>query len=151
MQADLPREPLKLMAQIGALCSDVAAHDKALAIFEHLVLLREGDPNALVALAVAQMRAGDEPAATHSLEQALQRAPRHDMARVMLAIHRHRRGDPRCRPLLQAVLDEAGPDSDADALALAGSVRDEILDRSARDGAPAMAPRRHRYTRLGEP
>lgn len=151
MHPELPREPLKLMAQIGALCSDVAAHDKALAIFEHLVLLREGDPNALVALAVAQMRANDEPAATASLEQALQRAPRHDMARVMLAIHHHRRGDPRCRSLLQAVLDDAGPDSDADALALAGSVRDEILAAPASASAPAMAQRRHRYTRLGEP
>jgi hypothetical protein len=73
------------------------------------------------------------------------------MARAMLAIHWHRRGDPRCRELLQAVLNEAGPATDADALALAESVRDDILNPAApADSAPAAA-RRHRYTRLATP
>lgn len=151
MQPDLPREPLKLMAQIGAPCSDVAAHDKAVSIFEQLVLLREGDPNALVSLAMAQSRAGDEAAAIQTLELALQRDAVHDMARVMLAIHRHRRGDPRGRVLLQAVLESAGPHTDADALAIASSVRDDILNSPAETAAAPMAERRHRYTRLGQP
>lgn len=151
MTPALPRDPLKLMAQIGALCSDLAAHDRALVIFEHLALLRGDDPNALVALALAQSRSGDEATALATLERALQADPRHDMARAMLAIHWHRRGDPRCRELLQAVLSEAGPATDADALALAEAVRDDILMPAPPADTAPLAARRHRYTRLATP
>jgi hypothetical protein len=52
----LPQDPLKLMSLVAALCSDLGLHHQALSTFEHLVLLRDNDPNALVSLAVAQSR-----------------------------------------------------------------------------------------------
>jgi hypothetical protein len=136
---------LRSMSQLGALCSDLGIHDQALAILHPLTLLRDHAPNALVVLALAQSRAGDEAAARATLLRALQADPLHDMARVMLAIHQHRVGDPAAAELLRSVLAHA---RDADALALAASVQGEIL------GAPplaATAPERTarlRYTRL---
>jgi hypothetical protein len=65
----------------------------------------------------------------------------HDMTRVMLAIHMHKAGDPQCRTLLSAALLDA---QDSDALALAASVKDEILNLTP---APERVVR-HRYTRV---
>jgi Flp pilus assembly protein TadD len=130
------------MSQLGALCSDLGLHARALVIFEHLVVLRDDDPNALVSLAVAYSRSGDEAAALLTLKRALATQPAHDMARVMLAIHLHKAGDPQSRTLLSDVISDA---QDNDALALASSVKDEILN------IPSAAPEcvvRHRYTRL---
>ena len=129
------------MSQIGALCSDLGAHEQALSIFSHLAALRDNEPNALVSLAVAQSRAGDETSALATLQEALLTEPAHDMARVMLAVHLHKRGDATARTLLQATLADA---RDADALALAESVKDEIFN------VPRVAerPARHRYTRV---
>jgi hypothetical protein len=138
----LLQDPLKLMAQVAALCSDLAMHEQALAIFQHLVVVRDHAAEALVALALAQSRAGAEPSAVATLEQALQRQPGHEMASVLLAIHLHERADPKGRALLQAVLDRG---RDADAVALARSVADDVLTPAA---APAARPARHRYTRI---
>ncbi len=137
----LPQDPLKLMSQIAALCSDVGLHAQAQLIFEHLVQLRDDNPNALVSLAVAQSRSGDEVGAFATLKRALAVEPAHDMARVMLAIHLHKAADPQARDLLQAVLADA---QDTDALDLAKSVQDEILKTPA---APQRVAR-HRYTRV---
>lgn len=130
------------MSIVGALCSDLGAHEQALGIYKHLVLLRDHEPNALVSLAVAQSRSGDETGALATLKQALQTEPAHDMARVMLAIHLHKQGDASARALLEATLADA---KDTDALALAESVKDEVL------GPARIAERtvRHRYTRVG--
>jgi thioredoxin-like negative regulator of GroEL len=137
----LPQDPLKLMSQIAALCSDLGLSAQALAIFEHLVLLRDENPNALVSLAVAHSRAGNETAALVTLKRALVAEPAHDMARVMLAIHLHKAGDPQGRALLSAAMLDA---QDSDALALAASVKDEILNTTP---APERVTR-HRYTRV---
>lgn len=136
------QEPLKLMSLIGALCSDLGAHEQALSIFQHLVVLRDNDPNALVSLALAQSRAGSEASALATLKLVLASDPKHDMARVMLAIHLHKVGDVAAKALLNAAIADA---SDADALALADSVKDEILN------TPGLTERatRHRYTRVG--
>ena len=130
------------MSLIGALCSDLGAHEQALAVFQHLVMLRNDDPNALVSLALAQSRAGSQASALASLKLALASDPTHDMARVMLAVHLHQAGDVAAKTLLSAAMSDA---QDADAIALADSVKDEILN------APAVAERatRHRYTRVG--
>lgn len=138
----LPQDPVKLMSLVGALCSDLGAHDQALSIFQHLVLLRGGEANALVSLALAQSRSGDDAGAVASLRLALADDPAHDMARVMLAVHLHDRGDPGARHLLGSVMADA---RDADALALARSVEGEILGRCA---LPEPV-RRVRYTRVG--
>jgi Flp pilus assembly protein TadD len=129
------------MSQIGALCSDLGAHEQALTIFQHLVMLRDNDPNALVSLAVAQSRAGSDASALATLKLALTSDPAHDMARVMLAIHLHRAGDVAGKALLDAAISDA---QDVDALTLANSVKDEILN------APSIPERasRHRYTRV---
>jgi Flp pilus assembly protein TadD len=137
----LPQEPLKLMSVIAALCSDLGLHAQALAIFAHLVQLRDSDPNALVSLAVAQSRSSDEAAALSTLKRALTFEPSHDMARVMLAIHLHKAGDPQGRTLLSAAMLDA---QDSDALALAASVKEEILNLTP---APERVAR-HRYTRV---
>jgi thioredoxin-like negative regulator of GroEL len=137
----LPKDPLKLMSVIAAFCSDLGVHQRALAIFEHLVLLRGSDPNALVSLAVAQSRSGNEAAALSTLKRALASGPAHDMARVMLAIHLHKAGDPQGRTLLSAAMLDA---QDSDALALATSVKEEILNLTP---APERVAR-HRYTRV---
>jgi len=139
--ARLPEDPLRLMSLIGALCSDLGAHEQALAIFQHLALLRDNDPSALVSLALAQSRSGSQTSAMATLKLALGQQPDHDMARVMLAIHLHEAGDPASKPLLRAVLTDA---QDPDALSMAASVKEEIL------GAPVTlpAPTRHRYTRV---
>jgi Flp pilus assembly protein TadD len=130
------------MSLIGALCSDLGAHEQALTVFQHLVMLRDSDPNALVSLALAQSRAGSEASALATLKLALASDPTHDMARVMLAIHLHRVGDAAAKALLSAVMSDA---EDADAMTLANSVKDEILN------TPAATERatRHRYTRVG--
>jgi Tfp pilus assembly protein PilF len=130
------------MSLVGALCSDLGAHEQALAIFQYLVLLRDNDPNALVSLALAQSRAGSEASALATLKLALVHDPKHDMARVMLAVHLHKVGDVAAKALLTAVLSDA---QDPDALALADSVKDEILS------TPGVSERatRHRYTRVG--
>jgi Tfp pilus assembly protein PilF len=130
------------MSLIGALCSDLGAHEQALLVFQHLVLLRENDPNALVSLALAQSRAGSDDSAIATLKQALTQDPSHDMARVMLAVHFHKVGDVAAKSLLSSAMADA---QDADAVALVQSVKDEILN------APAVAERaaRHRYTRVG--
>jgi hypothetical protein len=137
----LPQDPLKLMSQIAALCSDLGLHAQALAIFEHLVLLRDENPNALVSLAVAHSRADNEIAALVTLKRALVAEPAHDMARVMLAIHLHKAGDSQSCALLSAVMSDA---KDPDALALASSVKDEILKNTL----PSERVARHRYTRV---
>jgi Tfp pilus assembly protein PilF len=136
------QDPLKLMSLIGALCSDLGAHEQALMVFQHLVTLRDNDPNALVSLALAQSRAGSEASALASLKLALASDPTHDMARVMLAIHLHKVGDVAAKAMLSAALSDA---QDTDAIALADSVKEEILN------APAVTERatRHRYTRVG--
>jgi Flp pilus assembly protein TadD len=136
------QDPLKLMSLIGALCSDLGAHEQALIVFQHLVVLRDNDPNALVSLALAQSRAGSEASALVSLKLALAGDPTHDMARVMLAIHLHKVGDVAAKALLSAAMSDA---RDADAIALAESVKDEILNTPA---VPERATR-HRYTRVG--
>ena len=130
------------MSLIGALCSDLGAHEQALSVFQHLVVLRDNDPNALVSLALAQSRAGSEASALATLKLALAGDPTHDMARVMLAIHLHKVGDVAAKALLSSAMADA---LDADALALADSVKDEILN------TPAVTERatRHRYTRVG--
>ncbi len=120
-------EPLQLMAQVAALCSDLGAHEQAISVFQHLALLRDQHPNSLVSLALALSRAGEEAAAQQTLRQALQRDPLHDMARVMLAIHLHQAGDAAARGLLQSFFDQRSPEPDADALALANTVKDEVL------------------------
>jgi Tfp pilus assembly protein PilF len=130
------------MSLIGALCSDLGAHEQALIVFQHLVVLRDNDPNALVSLALAQSRAGSEASALVSLKLALAGDPTHDMARVMLAIHLHKVGDVAAKALLSAAMSDA---RDADAIALAESVKDEILNTPA---VPERATR-HRYTRVG--
>jgi cytochrome c-type biogenesis protein CcmH/NrfG len=138
----LPEDPLKIMAQIGALCSDMHVHAQALTIFQHLALLRDNHPNALVSLAMAQARSGDETAGMATLKLALESDPTHDMARVMLAIHLHKAGDlPNAQHLLQAVL---GDGQDADALVLAADVKDEILNVTP----SAERVSKHRYTRI---
>ncbi len=137
----LPEDPLTLMSLIAALCSDLNVHDHALTIFQHVALLRDNDPNALVSLAVAQSRSGDESSALSTLRQALHADPDHDMARVTLAIHLHAAGDTEAQRLLRSVLLEA---QDPDAWALAKSVEEEILN-VARGPAPV---KRHRYTRV---
>jgi thioredoxin-like negative regulator of GroEL len=137
----LSQDPLKLMSLIGALCSDLMAHEQALSIFRQLALLRDDDPNALVSWAVAQSRSGDEAGAMSTLKRALAEDPAHDMARVMLAIHLHRAGDLSARVLLGAVLSDG---RDGDALALAASVRDEVLNVTV----PSERVLRHRYTRV---
>lgn len=130
------------MSLVGALCSDLGAHEQALAVFQYLVLLRDNDPNALVSLALAQSRAGSEASALTTLKLALVQDPKHDMARVMLAVHLHKVGDVAAKALLTATLSDA---QEADALALAHSVKDEILNTP---GVPERATR-HRYTRVG--
>ena len=134
-------DPLKAMSQVAALCSDLNIHAQALEIFERLVLLRDGHPNALVSLALAQSRAGDDRSAIATLRRALDADAAHDMARVMLAIHLHRAADPVARTLLRAVLADG---SDEDAIALAVSVQDEVLSTAL----PAERTLRHRYTRV---
>jgi Flp pilus assembly protein TadD len=141
----LPQDPLKLMSLAGALCSDLGLHDRALVIFEHLVLLREEDPNVLVSLAVAHSRAGDEPTAQATLRRALEFDPGHDMARVMLAIHLNKAGDLDARAMLRDVLSSG---RDADALALASSVQEEVLSSPTAAEPPAERLTRHRYTRV---
>lgn len=131
------------MSQVGALCSDLGAHEQALSIFQHLALLRDDDPNALVSLALAQSRSGDETSALSTLKRALAVSPGHDMARVMLAIHSHRSGDLGAPALLRAVMSDG---RDADALALAASVRDEVLNTAVPAAERVL---RHRYTRVG--
>lgn len=139
---EFSQDPLKLMSLVGALCSDLGAHEQALTVFQHLVMLRDNDPNALVSLALAQSRAGSEASALASLKLALANDPTHDMARVMLAIHLHKVGDVAAKALLSAAMSDA---QDTDAIALADSVKDEILN------TPAVTERatRHRYTRVG--
>jgi thioredoxin-like negative regulator of GroEL len=137
----LPQDPLKLMSQIAALCSDLGLHAQALSVFEHLVFLRANDPNALVSLAVAHSRSSNEVAAVATLKRALVSDPEHDMARVMLAIHLHKTGDPQARALLSAVMADG---QDSDALDLAKSVEDEILNIAQ---VPERVTR-HRYTRV---
>lgn len=139
---EFSRDPLKLMSLVGALCSDLGAHEQAITVFQHLVLLRDNDPNALVSLALAQSRSGSEASALATLKLALANDPTHDMARVMLAVHLHRAGDMAAKALLSAALSDA---HDTDALALAESVKDEILS------TPSVSERvtRHRYTRVG--
>jgi len=137
----IPQDPLKLMSLVGALCSDLGAHEQALSVFQHLVLLRDNDPNALVSLALAQSRSGSEASALATLKLALVQDPTHDMARVMLAIHLHQAGDAAAKALLSAVMADA---QDLDAISLAQSVKDDILS------APQalQATTRHRYTRV---
>ena len=136
------QDPLKLMSLIGALCSDLGAHEQALTVFTHLVMLRDNDPNALVSLALAQSRAGRDAGALASLKLALANDPSHDMARVMLSVQLHKVGDVAAKALLNAAMSDA---KDADALALAESVKVEILN------TPAAVERatRHRYTWVG--
>lgn len=147
----LPDDPVKLMSQIAALCSDLGLHDRALSMFRQLVVVREGDPNALSGLALAESRAGDPRRAIATLRQALERDPRHDMARVLLATHLHAVNDASASDLLRSVLHDA---RDPDARALAESVRDDILSGPAVAQAPPPAddatarPGRHRYSRL---
>jgi cytochrome c-type biogenesis protein CcmH/NrfG len=143
MVNQLPQDPLKLMSLVGALCSDLGAHDRALSIFQHLVAVRQNEPNALVCLALAHSRAGSQASALATLKLALATDPKHDMARVMLAIHLHHAKDPAAKAMLSAVLSDA---QDPDAVALAHSVKDEILT------TPGLTERatRHRYTRVGE-
>jgi Tfp pilus assembly protein PilF len=138
---EFPQDPLKLMSLIGALCSDLGIHEQALTVFQHLVMLRDNDPNALVSLALAQSRSGSEDSALVTLKLALVQDPTHDMARVMLAIHLHKVGDAGAKVQLSAAMADA---QDPDALALAESVKDEILS------APValQGNTRHRYTRV---
>lgn len=138
---EFPQDPLKLMSLVGALCSDLGAHEQALTVFQHLVLLRDNDPNALVSLALAQSRSGSEASALATLKLALVQEPTHDMARVMFAIHLHKVGDAAAKVQLGEALADA---QDPDAVALAESVKDEILN-------VPVAPQgntRHRYTRV---
>ena len=130
------------MSLIGALCSDLGAHEQALTVFQHLALLRDNDPNALVSLALAQSRAGSEDSAMATLKLAVTQDPAHDMARVMLAVHLHKVGDVSAKSLLSAAMADA---QDVDAIELAASVKEEILN------APGVSerPTRHRYTRVG--
>lgn len=133
---DLPDDPLKLMAQIGALCSDLGNHDRALAVFTRLAAVRRDEAPALVALALAQSRAGQGARAAQTLRDVLHADPTDEMARVLLALELHREGLAEGSTLLQSVLDDArsGQSRDADALALARAVRDDVL------GPPAPAP-----------
>jgi Tfp pilus assembly protein PilF len=142
----LPQDPIKLMSLVGAFCSDLGLHERALAIHQQLARLRDDDSNALVTLAVSQSRAGDEAAACATLQRALQRDPAHDMARVMWAIHLHKAGDTaNARVPLLAVLADG---QDADARALAASVKDDILSPLSATVPSVERNRRHRYTRV---
>lgn len=137
----LPHDPIKIMSQVAALCSDLNMHEQAIDIFERLAELRDQDPNALVSLALAMSRAGNEGAAMGLLKRVLSVQPSHDMARVLVAIHLHKGADPGGKTMLRSVLADA---TDTDAIALAVSVQDEILN------TPPQAERvaRHRYTRV---
>ncbi len=134
------------MAQIAALCSDLGAHEQALAVFKHLALLRDQHPNSLVSLALARSRAGQDAAALQTLRDALQQEPRHEMARVLLAIHLHQCGDAAARELLQSFFEQraSAPDAaahaDPDALDLANSVKDEILRPQPSKSLPLAPP-----------
>ena len=143
---DIPEDPLMLMSVIAALCSDVNLHDRALALFERLAVLRDHRPSALVAWAVAQWRAGHDAAARQTLRRALAIDPEHDMARVMLAMHLHETRDPEATVLLRAVLAprRGAAERDAEALALAESVKADILQGTA----SADRATRLRYTRV---
>jgi thioredoxin-like negative regulator of GroEL len=143
---DLPENPRVLMSEIASMCSDAGLHQRALDILERLAVFSIHRANALVALAVAQWYAGQEAAARQTLRDALTEEPEHDLARVTLAIYLHRSRDPEAAVLLRAVLaqDRGSESRDAGALALAESVKAEILQTTA---LSERVPR-VRYTRM---
>jgi hypothetical protein len=143
---DIPENPHVLMSEIAAMCSDAGLHDRALGILERLAVFSNNRSNALVAWAVGQWRAGQEAAAFQTLRQTLVAEPEHDLARVTLAIYLHQARDPEAAVLLRAVLapDRNTEGRNADALALAESVKADILQTTA----PAERATRLRYTRV---